>query len=219
LGCNYFWRIDEVNNTEVIPIWQGDIWSFTTNEYLVVDDFESYNDITPGEEDSNRIYLTWIDGFENPTINGSTMGYPDPVFADGEHFVETTTIHGGSQSAPIFYDNTTANISEVTVNPDELPVGSDWTVGSPEALLLWMYGDPNNSTTDQMYVKLNNTKVNLDGDLTLAQWQEFSIDLAALGIDLSNIKILTIGFERTGTAGGSGMVFVDDILLCSSLND
>jgi len=107
----------------------------------------------------------------------------------------------------------------VKVNTDELSVGSDWTAGAPEALLLWMYGDPNNSTTDQMYVKVNNTKVNLDGDLTLEQWQEFSIDLAALDVDLSNVTTLTIGFERTGTDGGSGMVFVDDILLYSSLND
>ena len=219
LDGTYFWRVEEVNDAEVIPLWQGDIWSFTTSDYLIVDNFESYNDLNPEEEGSNRIYLTWIDGFENPTTNGSTMGYPDPVFADGEHFVETTIIHGGNQAAPIFYDNTVANISEVTVNTDELPVGGDWTLGSPEVLSLWVYGDPNNSSTDQMYVKVNETRVNYDGDLTLEQWQEFSIDLAALRIDLSSITTLIIGFERTGTTGGSGMVFVDDILLYSPLND
>ncbi len=219
LGNTYYWRIDEVNNAEVPEIWQGNIWSFTTSEYLVVDGFEAYNDITPGEEGSNRIYLTWSDGFENPTTNGSTMGYPQPVFADDEHFVETEIVHGGSQSAPVFYDNTTAIISEVTVNTDALPVGGDWTVGAPESLVLWVYGDPNNAATEQMYVKINDARVNFEGDLTQAQWQEFSIDLASWGIDLSNVTMLTIGFDRTGATGGSGMVFVDDIWLYTPLDN
>jgi hypothetical protein len=219
LGSTYYWRIDEVNNANVPAIWQGDTWSFTTSEYLVVDDFESYNDITPGEEGSNRIYLTWIDGFDNPTANGSTMGYPMPVFADDEHFVETEIVHGGEQSAPIFFDNTTASISEVTVNTSDLPVGKDWTVGAPESLVLWVYGDPNNTNTEQMYVKINNARANFDGDLTQAQWQEFSVDLASLDTDLSNVTTLTIGFDRTGATGGSGMVFVDDIWLYTPIDE
>ncbi len=219
LGGTYYWRIDEVNNAEVPAIWQGDTWNFTTSEYLVVDDFEAYNDITPGEEGSNRIFFTWTDGFDNPLVNGSTIGYPAPIFADGEHFVETGIVHGGSQSAPVFYDNATASISEVTVNTDTLPVGSNWTVGAPQSLVLWVYGDPNNAATEQMYVKVDNARVNFEGDLLQAEWQEFSIDLASLGINLSNVTMLTIGFERTGATGGSGMVFIDDIWLYTPLND
>ncbi len=218
IGSTYYWRIDEVNNNQANPVWQGGTWNFSTTEYIVVDDFESYNDITPGEEGSNRIYLTWIDGFDNPTINGSTMGYPEPVFTDGEHFVETDTVHGGKQSAPVFYDNTTASISEVTVNTEDLPLGGDWTVGAPESLVLWIYGDPNNSA-EQMYVNLNNARVNFNGDLTQAEWQGFSIDFASLGINLSDVTTLTIGFERTGTTGGTGMIFLDDIQLYTPLND
>jgi hypothetical protein len=219
LGSTYYWRIDEVNNAEVPAIWQGDTWSFTTSEYLVVDDFESYNDLNIDEEGSNRIFLTWIDGFDNPSVNGSTMGYPTPVFADDEHFVEIEIVHGGDQSAPIFFNNTMASISEVTVNTNDLPVGRDWTVGAPESLVLWVYGDPNNAGTEQMYVKVNDARVNFDGDLAQAQWQEFSIDLASLGIDLSSVTTLTIGFDKTGAAGGEGKVFVDDIWLYKPLND
>jgi hypothetical protein len=68
-----------------------------------------------------------------------------------------------------------------------------------------------------MYAKVNNAKVLYDGDLTQMDWQEFSIDLAALGIDLSNITQMAIGFERTGATGGSGIVFIDDIMLYSPL--
>jgi hypothetical protein len=39
------------------------------------------------------------------------------------------------------------------------------------------------------------------------------IDLAALGIDLGNVTEISIGLERTGAAGGTGTVFIDEILL------
>ena len=54
LGQTYYWRIDEVNDPN---IWPGNIWSFTTRNYLVVDDFESYTNSDP-----NIIYKTWKDG-------------------------------------------------------------------------------------------------------------------------------------------------------------
>ena len=67
-----------------------------------------------------------------------------------------------------------------------------------------------------MYVKVNGVKVAYPGaatDIVETVWRPFSIDLATLGIDLSNITQLTIGFERTGPSGGTGIVFVDDISL------
>ncbi len=207
----YYWRIDEYNTDGTIG--KGRIWSFTIYDYAVVEDFEAYNDITPGEKGSNRIYLKWLDGYDNPTVNGSTMGYPEPSFPDGEHFVEITIVHGGSQSAPLFYDNSTASYSEVTVNTSDLSVGKDWTKGGIQELRLWFYGDPNNPATEQMYVKVNSAKVIYDGDLRQPDWQEFHVDLASLGIDLSNVTTFTIGLERTGTTGGTGVLFIDDIRL------
>jgi hypothetical protein len=207
LDNTYYWRIDEVNNAETPTTWQGDVWSFTTQQYLVVDDFESYNDIEAGQEGSNLVYDTWTDGYLNPSTNGSTIGY-----ASGAS-METATVHGGKQSVPVLYDNTTASISVVTIDPGQLPIGRDWTKGSPQALVLWVYGDFNNTAADRMYVKVNNAKVVYNGDLAQAQWQEFQIDLAALGVDLSNVTSLVIGFERTSAASGSGIVFIDDIRL------
>jgi len=43
-----------------------------------------------------------------------------------------------------------------------------------------------------------------------------TIDLSASGIDLSNVTQLTVGLERTGPSGGTGIVFIDDILLYGS---
>ncbi|MBN2180383.1 MAG: discoidin domain-containing protein [Sedimentisphaerales bacterium] len=208
LGITYYWRVDEVNNAEVHPVWEGGIWSFTTSEYLVVEDFESYNDILQGEEGSNLVYLTWVDGYDNPTVNGSTMGY-----TQGSSLETNITRAGSNHSVPLMYNNSVASSSTVTASLDDLAIGRDWTVGSPETFVLWAYGDPNNSTTDQMYVEIANKKVPFEGNLTRTGWQEFSIELADLGINLSNVTTLTIGIERTGATGGSGMVFIDDIRL------
>jgi hypothetical protein len=208
LEGTYYWQVEEVNNNEATPIWKSDIWSFSTQEYIIVDDFESYNDIEQGEEGSNLVYDTWTDGYED-SANGSTMGYLTVPS------LETTIFHGGIQSVPITYDNTTASSSVVTVNPAELSIGRDWTEGAPETLVLWFYGNLNNAVTEQMYVMINNAKVVYpDTDnLMRERWNQWSIDLISLGIDLSNISTFSIGFERTGTTGGTGTVLIDDIRL------
>jgi len=209
LGSTYYWQIDEVNNVEATPIWEGGIWSFTTQEYFVVDDFESYNDIAAGEEGSNLVYNIWKDGFDNPSTNGSTMGY----FEAFQPSMETEIVHGGNQSVPVMYDNSDASSSTVTVTTSNLAIGRDWASVSPEFLSIWFYGDPNNAGTDQMFVEIDGSKAVYNGDLTQEDWQEWPIDLASLGINLSNVRSLTIGFERTDATGSSGMIFLDDIQL------
>ena len=208
LGKTYYWRVDEVNDAETPTTWQGDVWNFTTHEYFVVDDFEDYNDYPPDE-----IFSTWIDGWEVPT-NGSLAGHADPPFA------ETDNIHGGKQSMPLFYDNSSASYSEVTASIDDLEVGRDWTRRGVGVLSLWFYGDPNNVVTEQMYVKVNGAKVTYAGDatdLTQTTWLEWNIDLSAFGVSLSNVTQLSIGFERTVGYGGSGVMYFDDIRLYPEL--
>jgi len=212
LGSTYYWRIDEVNEAETPTTWQGDIWSFSTQEYLVVDDFESYNDIPVGEEGSNLVYGTWVDGFENPA-NGSTIGYYEPF----QPTIETSIFYDGQQSVPLFYDNTVSTYSEVTANVADLDVGRDWTKHGIKALTLRFFGDPNN-VLQQMYVKINDSKVVYDGQAENLQrigWQMWYIDLALFATNLSNVTKLSVGFERIGAVGGQGMVLLDGIRLYS----
>ena len=160
--------------------------------------------------------MVWTDGYVEPPAvptNGSTIGYPNPSIPDGEHFVETEIVHSGNQSTPLFFDNRTALYSEAAVSTDKLSIGPDWTIGGPDTLSLWVYGDPNNPTTERMYVKINSAKVTVNPDLKQAAWQEVTINLASVGTNLKNVSTLSIGFERTGGTGGSGMVFIDDIRL------
>jgi len=211
LGQTYYWKVNEVNEAETPTTWEGDLWNFATREFLVVDDFESYNDLDPAEPDSRRIFNVWKDGYEVPT-NGSLVGYETPPFC------EQTIVHGGKQSMPLSYDNSTASYSEATANVANLPVGQDWTKYGIKTLVLYFHGDPSNSV-EQLYVKLNGSKVTYNGDvanLTQTVWQEWNIELASFGVNLSNVAELSIGLERIGVAGGKGVVYIDDIRLYPS---
>ena len=212
LEQSYYWRVDEVNDAETPTAWQGDLWSFSTREYLVVDDFESYNDIEAGREGSNLVYATWLDGYGTKT-NGSTIGYPAGAS------MEAGIVHGGKRSVPLSYDNSVAGVSEVTADPGTLAVGRNWTIGSPQTLVLWFYGNSANAASERLYVKVNGAKVVYPGDaenVAKVRWSQWNIDLAALNTNLSNVTQLIIGFERTGAAGGKGTVLLDDIRLYRS---
>ncbi len=212
LGRTYYWRVDEVNEAETPATWQGELWDFRAQEYFVVDDFESYNDLDPTDPESNRIFLKWLDGYDIPT-NGSLVGYDVPPFA------EQTIVHSGRQAMPFFYDNSgTARYSEAELT---LSPAQDWTKHGITVLSLQFCGDPNNAA-EQMYAKLNGSKVVYDGDagdIRQAWWQQWNIDLASLGASLQNVTKLSIGVgDETGTTpGGSGVVYVDDIRLYRSV--
>jgi len=201
LGQSYYWKVNEVNEAETPATWQGNVWSFSTQEHLVVEDFEDYNDFEP-----DRIFDTWIDGWSDPAKGGSQVGSADPPFA------EQTIVHSGKQSMPLIYDNTTAGYSEATANIADLAVGSDWTKYGIKTLSVWFAGDSSNSA-EQLYVKVNGSKVTYDGDarnLTLEGWQVWNIELASFGVNLQNVTNLSIGIDGNGA---SGTLFFDDIRL------
>jgi len=127
----YYWRIDEVNDSNPDSPWTGSIWSFTTGDFLVVDDFESYNDIDPPDPASNRIFESWIDGF-GTTDNGALVGNELPPYA------EQTIVNSGSQSMPYMYDNN-MKYSEATLT---LVYPRDWTEEGVAELSLWFRGYP-----------------------------------------------------------------------------
>jgi hypothetical protein len=207
-GGPYYWRIDEYNNDGSITT--GAIWSFTVADYLIVDDFESYNDINEDEPGSNRIYLAWVDGYNNPAINGSVVGNLDPPFA------EKTIVHEGNQSMPFAYNNAVGK-SEATLTLTDM---RDWTQEDVGILSLWFYGDTSNAA-ETMYVVLNSSAAisHDDPDAALINtWTEWTIDLrrfADQGVNLANVNTITLGLGNRSNpvAGGSGMLYFDDIRL------
>jgi len=127
LGTTYFWRITEVNDAATPRAWKGEVWSFTTREYLVVDDFESYTN-----EEGSRIYQTWVDGWVNNT--GSLVGHLQAPFA------ERTIIHGGKQSMPLEYNNVKTPFYSEAERTWDKP--QDWTAGGADTLVLYFRGNP-----------------------------------------------------------------------------
>jgi len=201
----YYWRVDEVNDASPDSPWPGILWSFTTANFLVVDDFESYNDLDPADPESNRIFNAWIDGYEDPE-NGSLVGYDTPPFA------EQTIVHGGNQSMPMSYDNSVGK-SEATLT---LTSNRDWTVKGVDTLTIWFRGDSGN-TAEKLYVALNgNARVDNDNPdaATLTRWTPWNIDLQAFadqGVNLANVNSITLGLSSV--TGGTGMMYFDDIRL------
>jgi hypothetical protein len=197
----YYWRVDEVEDGGTIQT--GNVWSFTTANFLIVDNMESYNDINEGEEGSNRIYLAWIDGFDNPATNGSTVGHLDPPFA------EQSIVHSGNQSMPFAYDNGVGK-SEATLT---LTDTRNWTENGVDTLAIWYIGDAANAA-ETMYVILNGTASVDNPDANAAQvedWTEWRISLSDFNVNLNNVNTITIGFRSV--TGGSGMMYFDDVRL------
>ncbi|MHC4367408.1 MAG: LamG domain-containing protein [Planctomycetota bacterium] len=200
---SYAWRVDEVYAAETV---KGLIWTFETADFISVDDFESYNDFDPPDPNSNRIFDKWIDGF-GTTTNGALVGNDMPPYA------EQTIVHGGAQSMPYLYDNN-LKTSEATLT---LVYPRDWTAEGVTKLSLMFRGASSNAA-DRMFVALNGTAVVYHDDDAVTQaigWNEWVIDLAAFGVDLTNVNSITIGIGTQGspTAGGTGLVHFDDIRL------
>jgi hypothetical protein len=203
---DYYWRVDAVYSTGPV---KGLVWSFTTAGFMVVEDFESYNDIDPPDPNSNRIFDKWIDGF-GTTNNGALIGNDLPPYA------EQTIVHGGSQSMIYRYDNTNKT-SEAALT---LVYPRDWTEGGLTALSLWFRGIPANAA-DKIYVALNGNAVVYHDNTAATQktgWNQWIIDLQEFGnqgVNLTNVNTITLGIGTKGspTAGGTGTMYFDDIRL------
>jgi hypothetical protein len=204
-NTTYYWRIDETDSANADSPWTGPVWSFTTANFLIIDDMEAYNDLDPTDPDSNRIFNVWLDGYGDPT-NGSLVGYDNPPFA------EQTIVHSGNQSMPMYYDNS-AGKSEATLT---LTSNRDWTVKGVDTLTIWFRGSTGN-TAETLYVALNGSaRVNNDNPdaATVMRWTQWNVDLQAFadqGVNLANVNSITIGLSSV--TGGSGMLYFDDIRL------
>jgi len=202
-GNVYYWKINEVNEAEAVVSWEGDIWSFAIQAFAVIDDMENYDD------EENRIFDTWLDGFVNET--GSTVGYFEAPFA------EKAIVNSGRQSMPLEYDNTTAPF----YSEAELDVGSlNLDTNGADSLRLFIAGQADNAP-NPVYLALEDTSGNVaavthpdPGITAQSGWTEWLIPYSDLiGINLSNVSTMFIGVgsRDNPTAGGSGLIFVDDI--------
>jgi hypothetical protein len=204
----YFWRIDEVNDADPGSPWKGLVWSFTSADFIVVDDFESYTDA-----EDHRIYQAWLDGFADGS-NGSFVGYMTAPFA------EQRIVHTGRQSMPVDYNN--ANSPWYSEAKRQWDASQNWTISGLDTLTLWVWGKPTNGPVP-LYVAVEDssgtvgTVIHSDPAIvTAAVWTPWQIPLsqfASAGVSMTRVKTLYIGLgSRTSpTPGGAGTIYVDDI--------
>jgi len=216
LDATYYWRIDEVNDVNPDSPWPGILWSFTTAGFLVVDDFEDY------DSGDNQIWYSWKDGLgyaahgNEPAYPGNGTGSAVGDESTGS-FTEETIVYGGSQSMPFWYDNSILMYSEVQKT---LTYPRDWTEEGVGVLSIWFRGNSANAA-EPMYVALNGSAVVTHDNPNAAQidtWTQWTIDLQAFadqGVNLANVNTIAIGFgdKNNPLAGGSGMMYFDDIRL------
>ena len=221
-NTTYYWRIDEVNPANPDSPWKGRVWSFTTADYIVVEDFEDYNDYTP-----DRIWQTWIDGlgYNEPPPGHSGNGTGSQVGNDNSPFTEQTIVHGGGQSMTFRYTNDGSTGKALYSEAQrEWAVPQDWTRKDVKALSVWFYGDPDNSA-EPLYVGVQDslgTRKDVPyqnpSAVRASSWQEFNIELqefANAGVNLAGVKkmYLGVGNRLSPQTGGTGRLYFDDIRL------
>jgi hypothetical protein len=130
-GTKYFWKVDEVGDAGT---YAGAVWSFTSQEFAPLDDFEGYTD-----DEGSRIYEAWFDGIADAAYGGSTVGYMQAPFA------EQTIVHSGKQSMPLAYDNTKAPFISEAVKEFDTP--QNCTGSGATEVCVWTRGYPAVPTT------------------------------------------------------------------------
>ncbi|MHC4623920.1 MAG: LamG domain-containing protein [Planctomycetota bacterium] len=236
LGESYYWRVDEHNS--VYGTAKGDVWSVGVRNYLVIDDFQSYNLV------DNPITNTWLDGMRDlpgppyfEVVNGAILFLGTAYEEQGEE--QRDPVHDGNQSMYFAYDNTGTWSGDVPYY-SEAELGFDPTRDLTEygikALVLQFYGDPNadaNVPYNQMYLTLGDGSGNVASidyghypeqdanDLNEDEWHEWNLDLEDFndaGVNIDDVNKLIIGFgipgsEAPNTPGGLGEIFFDGIRL------
>jgi len=135
----YYWRVDEVNSVNPNSPWIGNVWSFTTGDFLLIDGFEDY------DAGANQIWYSWHDG-----LGYGVPGTP-PYFAGNgtgaavgdettPSFTEQTIVHGGRKSMPVSYDNNKQGFAKYSEVEFKLTAPRDWTEESVAELSLWFRG-------------------------------------------------------------------------------
>jgi hypothetical protein len=141
MNTAYFWRIDEVNDANPDSPWPGKVWSFTTGDYFVIDDFEDYN------ADDNQIWFAWHDG-----LGAGSSDAPDYLPGNGTGsavgddttptYTEQSIIHDGAQSMPYWYNNNKQGYAFYSEAEKKLSASRDWTVQGLAELSIWFRGYP-----------------------------------------------------------------------------
>jgi hypothetical protein len=188
LGNTYYWQVLEVNDVEDPNVWSSEVISFSTADFVMIDDMESYRDSV-----DFWIWQAWDDGVGDPPGNGSIVGHGD--------LPEMEIVFEGNQSMPMRYNGPSEAMYTLA--------WTDWTAGGVQSLRLTFSGELND-TGSGLYVRLNDGQAVYypdDGDLKRPQWTQWDVPLSSFSdVDLADVTSLTIG-----VTSGQGMLYIDAV--------
>jgi len=196
IGQAYEWRIDQISPSGAVA---GHTWSFTTEEFVKIDDFQSY----ANDED---LRSAWVDNIDE-------VGVEYVLLASGEN--NSVRFEFQNQYSPYFTEMT-----RTFDNPQ------DWTAKSVEELSLSFVGE-NENMEHLMYLTLEDAaghSFKVEHPYTHAcqsdSWREWKIALGQFsdgGVDLTSVKKITIGLGDGTDSGQVGEdrdhVYIDQIIL------
>jgi len=197
LGRTYYWRVDEIAGANANPLRQGDVWSFTVSDRIVIDDFESY-DLW-----DNYLYESW------------------PVRSWAWTSLEWDVIRSCLQSMLLEYHYDAVYFAE-TFREFDRP--QNWTRNGAQALQIMLHGKPGNATDGQLYLALSDGAaeqyVLYQGDMDALAGDQWCAWRTALddfnNIDLTRVESMAIGLrplEPEPPHRSKGTIYIDDICL------
>ncbi|MHC4510246.1 MAG: hypothetical protein ACYTAO_15050 [Planctomycetota bacterium] len=198
----YEWRIDQIGPSGIVT---GRTWTFTTSECLAAEDFQSY-----GNDADLR--AAWVD-------NITEAGLEYVFLAEDAQGNKSMRLEFQNQYEPYFTEATRT-----------FAAAQDWTQLGTEALSLFFIGEHENAE-HPMYLTVEDAagqSAKVVHPYTHAceteSWQEWTValaDFSAGGVDLTNIKKVTIGLgSREGPSAQAveieerDHIYIDPIRLC-----
>jgi uncharacterized surface protein with fasciclin (FAS1) repeats len=150
LASTYYWRVDEVNDAGNPTSFAGDIWEFSTVDYLVMDSFESFTD---------NLSSVW-----GSAVHAS-LG------------LEKSLVHSGKQSLVINYDNSGNNFDTWVSLTGSNKAQKNWTKNGIKKLVLFVRGTSANQTVP-IRPRINEIAVTRNSVANGNWWSIWSIDSA-----------------------------------------
>ena len=227
LDTTYYWRIDEVNDP---CVWKGPVWRFTVGDFIILDDFESY------DKSNNLIWYTWYCKQAMPY--GQRSGAILSVSASIVHTDDQAMKYSYETDDSKYWDQDYA-YSDACLPLEEIGGFQDWTTVDVRLLTIFFYGQAQNDAneTEQMYMGVRDTfnryaemrygdnEGQLLSDLKAEEWHRWDVpfvwfadgNFAAVSadIDFSSISSVYLGFgdKSNPVRAGNGTVYFDDLRL------
>ena len=195
IGQKYEWRIDQIGPAGTVT---GHTWTFTTEDFIRVEDFESYTS-------DAELRSAWVDNIDEP----------------GVEYVLLTT--GENQAMRFEFQNQYPPYFTETARTFADP--QDWTAKSVTELSLSFVGEHENAE-HLMYLTLEDasgqsfTVETFGHACQTDSWRQWTIALSQFsdaGVDLTSVRKLTIGMgDGTNSEQADAdrdHIFIDQIIL------